>query len=82
MLSFFEKFPEYSQREFYIAGESYAGVYIPYLAYYILQYNKKHKDSPFNLKGIIVGSGVTSIPDDGRSRRTAAFVDYLWYRGF
>jgi len=40
LLSFFSKFPEYKGREFYISGESYAGIYIPMLAYEIINYNK------------------------------------------
>ena len=35
---FFENvYPEYSQSQFYITGESYAGVYIPMLAWRLVQ---------------------------------------------
>ena len=53
-------FPEYVNNDFYISGESYAGVYIPYLASYILDYNKNSsKVLTVNLKGILVGNPVT-----------------------
>ena len=38
---FFVKFPEFSTNEFYIAGESYAGIYVPMLADHILTFNSK-----------------------------------------
>jgi len=54
---------EYSmkKREFYISGESYAGVYIPTLATYILNDNS---DDKVNLKGVLIGNGLTDYDTD------------------
>lgn len=40
LLDFFTRFPEYKTKEFYITGESYAGVYIPLLANEIILHNE------------------------------------------
>ena len=60
LLSFFKKFPSMKGKDFYISGESYGGIYVPMLAYNIIQYNKNVLESQkINLKGILVGNGVT-----------------------
>ncbi|CAG2116714.1 unnamed protein product, partial [Medioppia subpectinata] len=51
--SFFVKFPQFKKNEFYITGESYAGVYVPMLATKIYQHN-----STINLKGLAIGNGL------------------------
>lgn len=48
---FFEGFSEYRKNEFFIAGESYAGVYVPTLAYKTIM---SQGDFFINLKGILV----------------------------
>ena len=79
ILSFLLKFPEYKGREFYISGESYAGVYIPMLAYEIINYNKLvPEDNRINLKGILVGNGVTDNDYDD----TFAILDYAFTHHF
>jgi cathepsin A (carboxypeptidase C) len=48
--------PEYEGRDFYITGESYAGHYIPAIAYYL-----KNTGTDINLKlnGVAIGNGLT-----------------------
>ena len=59
LLSFFEKFPEMKDKDFYISGESYGGIYVPILAYEIIEYNKDLEETEkIKLKGILVGNGV------------------------
>ena len=59
LLDFFVKFPTMKNKDFYIAGESYGGIYVPMLAHKIVEYNKNLKESQkINLKGILVGNGV------------------------
>ncbi|KAK7678746.1 carboxypeptidase C [Cerrena zonata] len=52
---FFKQFPEYNNLPFHIAGESYAGHYIPAFALEIL----KHEDRHFNLTSVLIGNGLT-----------------------
>ncbi|KAL2260509.1 hypothetical protein VTK26DRAFT_5453 [Humicola hyalothermophila] len=62
---FFHQFPEYATQDFHIAGESYAGHYIPVFASEILA----HKNRNINLKSVLIGNGLT----DG-------FTQYEYYR--
>lgn len=64
--NYFKLFPEQQAHELYIAGESYAGQYIPYLADAINKRNKEIMEKPelkdngqmlIDLKGIMIGNG-------------------------
>lgn len=52
--AFFEAFPEYSQNNLYLTGESYFGIYGPNIASYIL--NTPPFSSTINLKGLALGN--------------------------
>lgn len=41
VLKFYEKFPEYKNISLFVSGESYGGIYVPYLTWQIFQYNMK-----------------------------------------
>nr|XP_043625817.1 serine carboxypeptidase-like 40 [Erigeron canadensis] len=64
LLNWLERFPEYKGREFYIAGESYAGHYVPQLAQTILHNNKMANKTLINLKGILIGNAAINDPTD------------------
>ncbi|KAL6530574.1 Serine carboxypeptidase-like 45 [Orobanche minor] len=67
----FEKFPHFKNRQFYITGESYAGHYVPQLANLIIQSKAK-----FNLKGIAIGNPLLEFNTDFNSRS-----EFLWSHG-
>eukprot|EP00054_Salpingoeca_dolichothecata_P027032 m.195908 g.195908 ORF g.195908 m.195908 type:complete len:439 (+) comp25839_c0_seq3:1515-2831(+) len=56
--TFFKLYPEYAKNDFYITGESYAGIYVPTLAYQIYLATQAHTNE-INLRGIAVGNGCT-----------------------
>eukprot|EP00358_Blepharisma_japonicum_P002525 CAMPEP_0202945448 /NCGR_PEP_ID=MMETSP1395-20130829/6474_1 /ASSEMBLY_ACC=CAM_ASM_000871 /TAXON_ID=5961 /ORGANISM="Blepharisma japonicum, Strain Stock R1072" /LENGTH=320 /DNA_ID=CAMNT_0049645489 /DNA_START=385 /DNA_END=1347 /DNA_ORIENTATION=+ len=84
ILQFFRKFPEYRYHDFYISGESYAGIYVPTLAYNVLMYNNYSPHNSINLKGIAVGNGCTdwnvdTTPAFMQLAWTHALIGYEWY---
>jgi carboxypeptidase C (cathepsin A) len=75
LLNFFQKFPSMKGKDFYISGESYGGIFVPMLAYNIIQYNKNLPESKkINLKGVIIGNGVT----DWNVDNTPAAIDFAF----
>ncbi|KAL8154377.1 hypothetical protein V2J09_012137 [Rumex salicifolius] len=75
LLNWLERFPEYKKRDFFIAGESYAGHYVPQLAYNVVNHNKKLKEEEIVLclKGIMMGNAVINDETD-----TKGMIDYFW----
>lgn len=64
---FTNKFPELANRDFFVTGESYAGVYVPTLAKELLDH------SSVNLVGLAVGDPCTDNDSQAHS------MDALWY---
>lgn len=74
LVRWLHRFPHYKSRGFYISGESYAGHYVPQLAYTVTRHNGNPRTrTKINLKGIMFGNGVLNNPTDSRGR-----FDYLW----
>ncbi|KAF2289235.1 hypothetical protein GH714_031318 [Hevea brasiliensis] len=69
--NWFVKFPEYKSRDLFIAGESYAGHYVPQLAKLIVLSGLK-----FNLKSIALGNPLLDFSTDLNSQG-----DYYWSHG-
>lgn len=78
LLNWMEKFPEYKGRDLYLAGESYAGHYVPQLAHAILRHAAAaaaagKPSSPINLRGIMIGNAVINDWTD-----TKGMYDFFW----
>ncbi|GLJ48800.1 hypothetical protein SUGI_1029020 [Cryptomeria japonica] len=80
LMNWLHKFPEYKTRDLFLAGESYAGHYIPQLASLILRYNTHSRQLSrafkFNLKAITVGNPLLNYGLD-----TSATYFFLWSHG-
>ncbi|VAI78598.1 serine carboxypeptidase-like 34 [Triticum dicoccoides] len=74
LVNWFERFPQFKGHDFYIAGESYAGHYVPNLAEKIVEQNKKvHKSRRINFKGFMIGNAAIDEASDDRG-----MLDYAW----
>lgn len=75
MIDFFRKFPNFKNNDFYISGESYAGIYVPTLASNILDYNSRTVSTQrIKLKGMLIGNGVT----DWKVDTEPALIDFAY----
>ena len=63
-------------QQLYIAGESYAGQWIPNIANAILEHNKKDKSNAWDLKGLLIGNGWISGPD-----QYISFIPFAYENG-
>jgi vitellogenic carboxypeptidase-like protein len=54
LIAFFKKHPDLAKRPFYLAGQSYAGKYIPGLAYKVLT----TPNTPLRMDGVAIGDGL------------------------
>ncbi|EDV23855.1 Lysosomal protective protein [Trichoplax sp. H2] len=68
--AFFKKFPTFANHDFYITGESYAGVYVPTLA------TRVANDSTIRLKAIAIGNGILD-----RTKNLDSLMYYGYYHG-
>ncbi|KAL4424454.1 hypothetical protein ABPG77_006392 [Micractinium sp. CCAP 211/92] len=54
--AFYSRFPEMAGRPLFLAGQGYAGHFIPLLAKRMLDYNAQGLPDPYQLKGILLGN--------------------------
>uniref|UniRef100_H2Z2J4 Carboxypeptidase n=1 Tax=Ciona savignyi TaxID=51511 RepID=H2Z2J4_CIOSA len=71
--SFFIKFPTYRNKDLYLSGESYAGVYVPALASAIVQQNTWMAR---NLRGLLIGNGLMHF-----EYNQASLIYFAYYHG-
>ncbi|KAG6713673.1 hypothetical protein I3842_05G165000 [Carya illinoinensis] len=74
LIGWFKRFPSFKSHDFYLAGESYAGHYVPQLAKLIYERNRgASKNSYVNLKGFMIGNAAINDPTD-----VSGMFEYAW----
>ncbi|KAI4335518.1 hypothetical protein L6164_014156 [Bauhinia variegata] len=76
LLKWFDRFPQYKGRDFFISGESYAGHYVPQLSQVIVKHNIATNEKAINLKGYMVGN---ALIDDYRDH--LGLYKFMWSAG-
>ncbi|OIW01324.1 hypothetical protein TanjilG_10485 [Lupinus angustifolius] len=67
LLEWFKLYPEFLSNPLFLAGESFAGIYIPTLAQQIVQGFNAGAKPKLNFKGYLIGNGVTDNEFDGNA---------------
>ncbi|CAI9097013.1 OLC1v1033297C1 [Oldenlandia corymbosa var. corymbosa] len=74
LVNWFKRFPQFKSHDFYIAGESYAGHYVPGLSEVIFDNNKKLPENErINFKGFLIGN---ALMDDETDQK--GMIDYAY----
>ncbi|KAG2398051.1 Serine carboxypeptidase-like 34 [Vigna angularis] len=74
IVKWFARFPQFRTHEFYIAGESYGGHYVPQLSELIFDNNRNPAMKDYiNFKGFMIGNAVLDDETDQKG-----YVDYAW----
>lgn len=68
--SFFQKFPEYKNNQFFVTGESYGGIYVPTLVERLLE------EPSINFIGFAVGNGMSDFSINENS-----IIHFAYYHG-
>ncbi|XP_039824589.1 P-(S)-hydroxymandelonitrile lyase-like isoform X4 [Panicum virgatum] len=76
LVKWFERFPQYKYRDFYIVGESYGGHFVPQLSQLVHRNNIGVEKPVINFKGFMVGNGLIN----DRTDLTGMF-EYWWHHG-
>lgn len=81
LVNWMKAFPEYKDRDFYVSGESYGGIYVPLISKFIDEMNvnstKAGNGTLINLAGYMVGNGVTNDTYDNQN----AFMRMAFWHG-
>ncbi|KAK7404344.1 hypothetical protein VNO78_05162 [Psophocarpus tetragonolobus] len=74
IIKWFRRFPQFRSHKFYIAGESYAGHYVPQLSELIFDNNRNPaKKDYINFKGFLIGNALLDDETDQKG-----MIDYAW----
>ncbi|XP_061362710.1 serine carboxypeptidase-like 34 [Gastrolobium bilobum] len=77
IIKWLSRFPQFRSQEFYIAGESYAGHYVPQLSELIFDNNHNPaKEDYINFKGFMIGNAQMDDETDQKG-----MIDYAWDHG-
>lgn len=85
LVKFFQRYESLKDNDFYLAGESYAGIYIPRLADEIISNNQQEsaQERKINIKGLLIGNGCTHPTECYTAKYISRYqAEFRYTRGF